>query len=120
MGMHNYRDLKIWQRSMDLAVNVYMIVETFPKEEKYGLSAQIKRSAVSIPSNISEGAGRGSNKQFKYFLEVAMGSNNELQTQLELAVRFNYISQQTTELIIDEASQVYKMTLAFYNTLVVE
>ena len=78
MGMHNYRDLKIWQRSMDLAVNVYKIVETFPKEEKYGLSAQIKRSAVSIPSNISEGAGRGSNKQFKYFLEVAMGSNNEL------------------------------------------
>jgi four helix bundle protein len=117
MGMHNYRDLKIWQRSMDLAVNVYNIVDTFPKEEKYGLSAQIKRSAVSIPSNISEGAGRATNKQFKYFLEVAMGSNNELQTQLELAVRFNYISQKTTELIIHEASKVYKMTLSFYNTL---
>ncbi|MEX1203422.1 MAG: four helix bundle protein [Ferruginibacter sp.] len=117
MGMNNYRDLKLWQRSMDFEVNVYKIVDTFLKEENFGLYAQIKRSAVSIPSNISEGAGRATNKQFKYFLEVAMGSNNELQTQLELAVRFKYISQKTTELIIGETSQVYKMTLSFYNTL---
>ena len=117
MGMHNFRELKIWQRAMDLAVEVYKIVDTFPKEEKYGLSAQAKKSAVSVPSNISEGAGRATNNQFKYFLEISMGSNNELQTQLELARRFNYITQEVTDKIIDEAIQVYKMTLAFYNTL---
>jgi four helix bundle protein len=118
MGMHNFRELKIWQRAMDLAVEVYKIVDTFPKEEKYGLSAQAKKSAVSVPSNISEGAGRATNNQFRYFLEIAMGSNNELQTQLELARRFNYITQETTDKILDEAVQVYKMTLSFYNTLV--
>jgi four helix bundle protein len=119
MGMHNFRELKIWQRAMDLAVEVYKIVDAFfPKEEKYGLSSQVKKSAVSVPSNISEGAGRATNNQFRYFLEIAMGSNNELQTQLELARRFNYITQETTDKILDEAIQVYKMTLAFYNTLV--
>jgi four helix bundle protein len=119
MGMHNFRELKIWQRAMDLAVEVYNIVDKFfPKEEKYGLSAQVKKSAVSVPSNISEGAGRATNNQFRYFLEISMGSNNELQTQLELARRFNYITQETTDKILDEAIQVYKMTLSFYNTLV--
>ncbi len=104
MGMHNFRELKIWQRAMDLALEVYKIVnEFFPKEEKHGLSAQVKKSVVSIPSNISEGAGRAINNQFSYFLEISMSSNNELQTQLELARRFNYITQDRTDKILDEA-----------------
>ena len=76
----------------------------------------MKRCAVSVPSNISEGAGRASNPQFKHFLEYSMGSCNEIQTQIELAVRFNYISKETGNKIIDEAVQVYRMILAFYNT----
>lgn len=117
MGMHNFRELKIWQRSMNLAEKVYKIIADFPKEEKYGLTAQIKSCAVSIPSNISEGAGRGTQKQFKYFLEISMGSSNELQTQLELSKRFNYLTQELADEIIDEVFQVYKMTLAFYHSL---
>ncbi len=115
--MHNFRELKIWQRSMTLAEVVYKATSTFPKEEIYGLSSQLKRCAVSVPSNISEGAGRASNKQFMHFLEFSMGSCNEIQTQIDLAYRFNYISTELNNQIIEEALQVYKMILAFYNTL---
>ncbi len=102
---------------MSLAEEVYKITVDFPKEERYGLTSQLKSCAVSVPSNISEGAGRGTNKQFKYFLEISMGSCNELQTQLELSKRFNYITQEPADKIIDEVLQVYKMILAFYKTL---
>ncbi len=117
MGMHNFRELKIWQRSMDLAEVVYKMTLSFPKEEIYGLSSQLKRCAVSVPSNIPEGAGRASNKQFKHFLEFSMGSCNEIQTQTELAGRFNYISNEIRTQILDESIQVYKMILGFYNSL---
>ncbi len=117
MGMHNFQQLRIWQRSMDLAEEVYKIAATFPKEEKYGLSSQIRRCAVSVPSNISEGAGRGTNGQFRQFLEYSMGSCNEVQTQLELARRFKYVSDELAQQLIDEAMQVFKMILKFYNSL---
>jgi four helix bundle protein len=117
MGMHNFRELKIWQRSIDLAEMVYKITNDFPKEEKYGLVSQLRRCAVSVPSNISEGAGRATNKQFKYFLEVSMGSCNELQTQLELSVRFTFISKEILDKLNDEILQIYKMILVFYNSL---
>ena len=89
--MHRFRELKIGQLRMDLAENVYRVVAGFPTEEKYGLTPQLKRCAVSVPANISEGAGRPTNKQFKFFLEVAMDSCNEVQTQIELAQRFGYV-----------------------------
>lgn len=115
--MHNYRELKIWQRSMDYVVRVYEISSNFPKEEKYGLTAQLRSCAVSVPSNISEGAGRGTNKQFRRFLEFSMGSINEAQTQVELAYRVNYLAKEIYDSLIDEALQIYKMILAFYNSL---
>ena len=102
---------------MDYVVKVFEATVDFPKEEKYGLTSQLRRSAVSIPSNISEGAGRATNKQFKYFLEIAMGSCNESQTQLELAFRFNYITVENYQFLVDEGLQIYKMILAFYNFL---
>jgi four helix bundle protein len=117
MGMHNFRELKIWQRSMNLAEDIYKITAGFPKDELYGLCIQLKKCAVSVPSNISEGAGRASNPQFRHFLEYSMGSCNEIQTQVELAIRFNYINKEAGEKIIDEAGQVYRMILAFYNSL---
>ena len=85
MKIHNFKELQVWQKAMDLAVFAYQLSGFFPKEEKYGLISQIQRCAISIPSNISEGAGRATNKQFRYFLEVAMGSCNELQTQVGIA-----------------------------------
>ena len=94
MGMHNYRELRIWQRSMDFVVRIYEISANFPKEEKYGLTAQLRGCAISVPSNISEGAGRGTNRQFKRFLEVSMGSINEAQSQIELAYRVNYLKKE--------------------------
>ena len=117
MGMHNYRELKIWQRSMDFVVKVYEISSLFPKEEKYGLTSQLRCCAVSVPSNISEGAGRGTNKQFRVFLEYSMGSINEAQTQIELAFRVKYLAKDGYVFLIDEALQIYKMILAFYNSL---
>lgn len=115
--MHNYRELKIWQRSMDFVVKVYEVSTGFPKEERYGIIAQLRSCVVSVPSNISEGAGRGTNKQFKRFLEFSMGSINEAQTQIELAHRVNYLTKEIYELLINEALQIYKMILGFYNSL---
>ena len=117
MGMHNYRELKIWQRSMDFVVKIYEASASFPKEERYGLTSQLRSCAVSVPSNISEGAGRGTNKQFKRFLEFSMGSINEAQTQIELANRVKYLNKEAYDSLIDEALQIYKMILAFYNSL---
>lgn len=102
---------------MDYVVKIYEVSANFPKEEKYGLTAQLRSCVVSVPSNISEGAGRGTNKQFKRFLEFSMGSVNEVQTQVELAYRVNYLAKEIYESLIDEALQIYKMILAFYNSL---
>ena len=74
--MHNFKELKIWQRSMDWVEQVYKATLLFPNEEKYGLAQQVRKCAVSVPGNISEGAGRATNPQFKFFLEIAMGSCN--------------------------------------------
>lgn len=118
--MHNFREMKIWIRSMDFVQQVYLGADKFPANEKFGITSQLKRCAVSIPSNIAEGAGRATNNQFRYFLEVAMGSCNEVQTQLELAFRFTYIEKDFFENLINEAQQIYRMILAFYNTLKTE
>jgi four helix bundle protein len=102
---------------MDFVVKVYEVSTGFPKEERYGIIAQLRSCVVSVPSNISEGAGRGTNKQFKRFLEFSMGSINEAQTQIELAHRVNYLTKEIYELLINEALQIYKMILGFYNSL---
>ena len=88
--MAGYRDLKVWQTAMRLAAEAYRLSAAFPKQEIYGLSSQIQRSAVSVPSNIAEGHGRNSNKEFNHFLGVAMGSLAELETQLILALPSNW------------------------------
>jgi len=85
--MSSFRDLLVWQKSMDLADVVYRLTRSFPREETFGLAAQLRRSAVSISSNIAEGQGRSSSREFKQFLNIARGSLCELQTQLEIAQR---------------------------------
>lgn len=88
----NFEDLKVWQKSVDLAEAVYRIVSSFPKEEKYGLTSQITRSAISIASNIAEGSARESDKEFIRFLYIARGSSAELKTQFIVAQRVGYIN----------------------------
>ncbi|WP_404320049.1 four helix bundle protein [Malaciobacter canalis] len=107
MRKNNYRDLLVWQKSMDLAKQVYMITKYFPKEEVYGLTSQVRRCAVSIPSNISEGKGRGGDKEFVRFLQISLGSLYELQTQLELALSFNYVKN--IENILELSLEIEKM-----------
>ena len=82
---HSFRDLVVWQRAMQLTVAIYRLTQKFPREEIYGLTSQIRRSAVSVPSNIAEGHGRLNSGEYRQFLGIARGSNFELQTQLEIA-----------------------------------
>ena len=87
----SHKDLKVWQESMTLVIHIYKLSEDFPKHEIYGLSSQIRRAAVSIPSNIAEGAGRKGESEFIRFLYIALGSLAEVETQLEISERLNYI-----------------------------
>ena len=80
--MHNFKDLRVWQKSIQLTTDIYKLLASFPTDEKFGLISRLKRAAVSVPSNIAEGAGRNSNKEFNHFLSISLGSLFELKTQL--------------------------------------
>ncbi len=92
--MSPYKNLRVWNESMELAKMVYLLTASFPREELYGLSSQMRRCAVSIPSNIAEGYGRGTNAELIHFLYISLGPSNELDTQLELSKRFSYVSDE--------------------------
>ena len=92
--MSPYKNLRVWNESMELAKMVYLLTASFPREELYGLSSQMRRCAVSIPSNIAEGYGRGTNAELIHFLYISLGSSNELDTQLELSRRFAYVNDE--------------------------
>ena len=98
--MHRFEELKIWQKAMNITEAVYLLSAEFPKEEKFGLKSQIRRSAVSIASNIAEGAGRNTNGEFRNFLSMASGSSNELYTQLLLAYRLKLMQQDRVKNIL--------------------
>ncbi len=105
----SFRDLAIWKKSMNLALDVYTVSKDFPREELYGLRAQIRKSAVSIPSNIAEGFKRWHKKEFKQFLHIALGSLAELETQIMLATSFQYITQNEKEKLTSEILVCDKM-----------
>lgn len=115
--MHRFEDLKIWQKAMNVVENCYKETVNFPKEEKYNLTSQIRRSAVSIPSNISEGAGRNSSGEFKQFLGIANGSSFELLTQLYLSERLNLLSNEKIKPIVTEILEVCKMNYSLQKSL---
>jgi len=104
--MHNYRELKVWSKSVDLATTVYDTTKSFPEEEKFGLISQIRRSVVSISSNIAEGAGRGSSPQFAQFLTIAYGSCYELSTQLMISRNLEYLSMDVFERVDAKISEI--------------
>ena len=115
--MHKFEELKIWQKAMDITEKCYKASENFPKEERYGLTSQLRRSAVSIPSNISEGAGRNTNGEFKQFLGIANGSSYELLTQLYLSNRLNLIKEENVRPIINEVLEITKMNFSLQRSL---
>jgi len=116
--MNNYKELKIWQKSVELAVKVYQITKDFPKEELYGITSQIRRSAISIASNIAEGAGRNSKKDFNNFLGISNGSICELETQLIIAQQVNFVNQQVLESVQQEIVEIQKMNWSLKKSLV--
>lgn len=115
--MHNVEQLKVWQLAMEIAKEVYVLTNEFPSDEKFGLTSQIRKAAVSIPSNIAEGAGRYSDKEFAHFLSIASGSSFEVRTQLLIAVSLNYITNDKVELVIKRLSELEKMIFGFRKTL---
>jgi len=115
--MHRFEELKIWQKAMDITENCYCVSANFPTEEKYNLTSQVRRSAVSIPSNIAEGAGRNSNGEFKQFLGIANGSSYELLTQLYLSERLNLVSKETIKPIVSEIMDVCNMNYSLQKSL---
>jgi four helix bundle protein len=115
--MHNFEKLKIWQKAMDIAVEVYEVSLLLPTDERFNLIQQIKKCAVSIPSNIAEGSGRNSNKEFTQFLGIANGSTFELITQLLLAKRLNLITEETIQPIVNQLVEVSNMNFSFQKSL---
>jgi len=103
-----HRELEVWKKAMDF-VEVYSITSEFPKSEVYGLTSQLRRASVSIPSNLAEGAGRKGNKEFMQFLNIAQGSISELDTQLELAYHLEYINKQDSSNLINRLTEISKM-----------
>ncbi|RWB70506.1 MAG: four helix bundle protein [Mesorhizobium sp.] len=105
----SYKDLVVWQQAMDLAVSVYGATKSWPKEELYGLTSQVRRCATSVPSNIAEGYGRELRGPYQQFLRIAQGSLKELETQLLIAERIGIASQQTTASLLASAESVGKL-----------
>ncbi|MBE6814546.1 MAG: four helix bundle protein [Ruminococcaceae bacterium] len=113
--MVHYKDLTAWQKSMELVKEVYCLVKKLPKEETYSLSDQMRRAAVSIPSNIAEGNGRKSLTDYARFLDIARGSEYELETQLQICVMLGYLTEKDTEKAFDLIAQVGKMLHTMIN-----
>ena len=109
-----HKDLQIWQRGIQLVEDIYRVTRSFPKEEIYGLTAQLRRAAVSYPSNIAEGAARASKKEFIQFLYISLGSLSEVETQLMIAERLGYTK---TDPLLDEVEALRRMTLNFIKYL---
>ncbi|MCP9494170.1 MAG: four helix bundle protein [Pyrinomonadaceae bacterium MAG19_C2-C3] len=115
--MRNYSDLIAWQKAMDLVEMIYKATRLFPKEELYGLTSQLRRAAVSVPSNIAEGQGRNSINDFRRFLAIAHGSLREAETQVRIAQRLDYLSEAQAEILMSLAGEVGRLINGLGNSL---
>lgn len=110
----SYKDLLVWQKSLELSVKIYNITRKFPKEEIYGLTSQMRRCSVSIPSNIAEGKNRATRKDFSQFLRIAYGSGAELETQIEISKKLNFIDSESfseAEILLDEIMRMLNVMI---------
>lgn len=115
--MHNFRKIKVYQRAIDFAVEIYRVSKIFPKDELFGLTSQIRRAATSISLNIAEGSGNKSNKEFQRFLEIALRSDYEVMTCLEIALKLKYCEKEDYEKLIAESDEIAAMIVGFSKSL---
>jgi len=115
--IRSYRDLRVWQRGMDLVEAIYVITQSFPKREIYGITSQMRRAAVSIPANIAEGHSREHTKEFRNFLSVAQGSISELETELEIATRLGYLTAEQFNRLMTQVAGLAKQVRALREAL---
>ena len=115
--MHNFKNLEIWKRSLEFSIQIIEISRRFPSAERFELTSQINRSAISIPSNIAEGSIRTTNKEFSRFLDIALGSAFELETQLIIAGRIGNIPKAELDNLLNELNEIQKMTRVFRDKL---
>ena len=109
--MLDYKDLDVWKLSIDFVTDIYKVTSSFPKEDQFGLTNQIRRAAVSVPSNIAEGAARNSDKEFLRFLYISLGSIQEIDTQLLIALNLDFISSSDFDNLIIQLEQIAKMLI---------
>lgn len=115
--MKTHKNLDVWQNSVEFVTEIYMLTNAFPENEKFGLTNQIRRSAVSIPSNIAEGAGRHSKKEFSRFLNIAQGSAAELETQLIISKNLDFIDYEQYENVVEKLTSIMKMLSGLVRSL---
>jgi len=113
----SYRELTVWQKGMDLVVEIYRMTNSFPKDELYGLTSQMRRAAVSVPSNIAEGHAQGTDNHFARYLSISQGSLKELETQVLIAQRLGYVDQETTQPVLSQCDEIGKMITGLQKTL---
>jgi four helix bundle protein len=111
----NFRDLKIWQSGMEIVIIIYTLTSKYPKEELFSLVSQMRRAAVSMPSNIAEGFARQHNKEYVQFLYISLGSAAELETQIEISFKLNYINESSKNELLDKINQFSRMTTSLIN-----
>ena len=117
MAINSFRDLRVWQAGMDLAEQIYCLTRAFPRHELYGLAGQMQRAAVSIPSNIAEGHTREHSKEYLQHLAMARASLAELETQLELAARLQYVSSEQRDQVVEQIASLGRQLSALRNAL---
>jgi len=115
--LKNFRDIKVWHKAHNLTLKVYKITETFPREEIYGLTSQVRRAAASIPTNIAEGSGRSSDAELARFLEIAFGSTSEVEYLLLLSKDLSLLDTSTYERINDEVIEIKRILATFIKTI---
>jgi four helix bundle protein len=116
-GVTTYRQLFVWQKAMDLVIAIYTLTKQFPAEERFGLISQMRRAAVSVPSNIAEGRSRNSRKDFIQFLHVALGSLSELETQIEIACRISYLKKLDYNAVMEDTQSIKRMLFKMLSSL---
>ena len=116
--MHNFKELKVWQNSRKFVKEIYVTTAEFPAEEKYGLISQMRRSVVSIPSNIAEGSGRSTDKDFSYFLNIALGSSYELQTLIFLSFDLEFIDNKKLDELNLPLEEIQKMIYGLIKSVI--
>jgi four helix bundle protein len=115
--MHNFKELKIWTKLKDLCKDIFLLTSDFPSEHKFGLTSQITRCSVSIPSNIAEGSSRDSQKDFARFLQISLGSAFELESQLIIAAEIELIDSEKAQLLIDKTTEIQRMIHGFKSNI---